>query len=95
MQRLMVASTMCFGVGAGAPVFAQDILQNWDLSSEVTLRGGFENVNGENSHFIVAAPQFSFQRENDDLSISLSGNAELDQTGSDQFAPRSMVRKPQ
>ncbi|GLQ16340.1 outer membrane beta-barrel protein [Maritalea porphyrae] len=89
-QRLIAASTLCLGASVCAPVFAQDILHDWDLSSEVTLRGGFENVNGENSHFVIAAPQFSLQRQNDDLSISLSGNAELDQVGGDQFSARSL-----
>jgi len=90
LQRLMAASTMCFAVGAGAPAYAQEFLQDWDLSSEVTLRGGIENVNGENSHFLSAAPEFTIQRQNDDFSVSLSGNAELDQVGSDQFEPRSL-----
>jgi hypothetical protein len=89
--RRSLAIVLFFGVGTLPSIsHAQAVLGDWDLTSAISLRGGFENASGTTSHFLVAAPEFSLQRQGDDFTASLSGNMVLDQMGAEHFTPRSL-----
>jgi len=89
-RQVLSLGILIAGVAISPHAFAQDGLSGWDLTSSVTLRGGFENVDSESSHFLVAAPEFSIGRTEDDFTASVSGSAELDQLGQDEFSLRSI-----
>lgn len=69
---------------------AQDILGNWDLTSAISLRGGYENEDGKSSFILSATPEFNLRRRGDDFSAEVSGNVAMDKVGQDQFAARSL-----
>ncbi|MGJ8528027.1 outer membrane beta-barrel protein [Maritalea sp.] len=70
-------------------VQGEEIFGGWDLQSAVSLRGGFEDQDGNRSHMLVVAPEFTLRRENDDLALGISGGAQFEQTGNNQFTPRA------
>ena len=73
-----------------APAYAQHILEDWDFSSAISLRGGYENAGGVPSYFVVAAPEFTLQRQGDDYTAAVNANLQLDQMDANQFSPRSL-----
>jgi len=70
------------------PVSAEEVFGGFDLSSGITLRGGFENLDGTTSHTITAVPEFTLSRSGNDLSTTVSGNLTLNQQGKTTFALR-------
>ncbi|WP_415155062.1 outer membrane beta-barrel protein [Maritalea sp.] len=91
LRRTYVMSALCAGFLYSSATYAQEIFGGWDAESAISLRGGFENVDGASSYLLSIDPEFSLQRQEDDLLVGLSGNASVDKIGADQFAARSLV----
>jgi hypothetical protein len=69
---------------------AGDLLNGWNNSSSVTLRGGIEHKDGKNEHFIVVVPEVEFTRSEDDFNAGLRLSTEIDQHSTHQVAPRKL-----
>ncbi|AVX03244.1 hypothetical protein MXMO3_00711 [Maritalea myrionectae] len=63
---------------SAAPASAQDLLYPFDLSTSLSLRGGYEMKDGEGQNFFEAIPSISATRADEDWTLSGSASATID-----------------
>lgn len=61
-----------------APASAQDLLYPFDLSTSLSLRGGYEMKDGVGQNYLEAVPSISATRQDEDWSLSGSASATID-----------------
>lgn len=76
---------------AFAPVsFGQDLLYPFDISTGLTLRGGYEKKDGVGQSFMEAVPEITVTRTDEDFTLSGSASAALDKYEAEQARIRSL-----
>ncbi|MCF4099583.1 outer membrane beta-barrel protein [Maritalea mediterranea] len=79
--RLLICagSVLVWAVASHQTALAEDLLYPFDLSTSLSLRGGYEMKDGVGQSYLEAVPQISATRVDEDWVLSGSASATLDQ----------------
>jgi hypothetical protein len=79
-----------FAIGSGSAALAEDLLYPFDLSTSLSLRGGYEMKDGVGQNYLEATPEISATRSDEDWTLSGSASATFDKYQKDNSGVRAI-----
>ncbi|WP_424983612.1 outer membrane beta-barrel protein [Maritalea sp. S77] len=79
-----------FAIGSGSAALAEDLLYPFDLSTSLSLRGGYEMKDGVGQSYLEATPEISATRSDEDWTLSGSASATFDKYQKDNSGVRAI-----
>lgn len=77
-------------MGGAVPAMGEDLLYPFDLSTSLSLRGGYEMKDGVGQNFLEATPAISATRSDEDWTLSGGASATIDKYQKDNGGVRAI-----